>query len=207
MQELLVFSLILISFSKYSQIEDTWSFLKGRPNFRKYIGFPANVESVFSTRAVNVIQNIASLSSFDLMTDNRIKLGVLAQGQGSAILDFFSGNSTTSNGTSFLSLIMTAVIACFWKAFPNKTSAETMHLIRISVDDFSNLTDEEGYGVSNFEPAYNGVLSSYNLNVPNFKASLNPVNYFFIIFSIGSGVQKNFIKIHNILRKKILDKK
>ena len=60
---------------------------------------------------------------------------------------------------------MAGVIACFWQAFPNKTNIEIMNLIRSSSDKFNNPTDQYGYGIPDFEAAYNTVLSISDLHV------------------------------------------
>ena len=173
----------------------------------KYIGAPADAESVFSIGAVNAFQNIASFSSFGPTADNRVKPDVLAQGQGTAIINFSSGNSTTSNGTSFSSPVMAGVIACFWQAFPNKTNFEIMDLIRAAADRFSNPTEQEGYGVPNFEIAYNTVLSLNNFDLMNFRVYPNPVKQFFTVLSNGSDLKEVSLKIYNVLGKKVLEKK
>ena len=173
----------------------------------KYIGAPADAESVFSIGAVNAVQNIASFSSFGPTADNRVKPDVLAQGQGTAIINFSSGNSTTSNGTSFSSPVMAGVIACFWQAFPNKTNFEIMDLIRAAADRFSNPTAQEGYGVPNFEIAYSTVLSLNNFDLVNFRVYPNPVKQFFTVLSIGSDLKEVSLKIYNVLGKKVLEKK
>ena len=173
----------------------------------KYIGAPADAESVFSIGAVNAVQNIASFSSFGPTADNRVKPDVLAQGQGTAIINFSSGNSTTSNGTSFSSPVIAGVIACFWQAFPDKTNFEIMNLIRAAADRFSNPTEQEGYGVPNFEIAYNTVLSLSNFDLMNFRVYPNPVKQFFTVLSNGNNLKEVSIKIYNILGKKVLEKK
>ncbi|MFT6065521.1 MAG: hypothetical protein ACJAYY_001317 [Paraglaciecola sp.] len=173
----------------------------------KYIGAPADAESVFSIGAVNAVQNIASFSSFGPTADNRVKPDVLAQGQGTAIINFSSGNSTTSNGTSFSSPVIAGVIACFWQAFPDKTNFEIMNLIRAAADRFSNPTEQEGYGVPNFEIAYNTVLSLSNFDLMNFRVYPNPVKQFFTVLSNGNNLKEVSIKIFNILGKKVLEKK
>ncbi|TXD59539.1 S8 family serine peptidase [Polaribacter sp. IC066] len=173
----------------------------------RYIGAPADAQSVFSIGAVNAAQKIASFSSFGPTADSRIKPDVLAQGQGTAIIDFSSGNSSTSNGTSFSSPVMAGVIACLWQAFPNKTNFEIMDLIRGASNLFLNPTDQEGYGVPNFETAYNAVLSLNKLDVLYFKVYPNPVNDFFTILNLENDLKEVSIEIFTVLGKKVLDKK
>ncbi len=119
-----------------------------------YISAPADAESVLSLGAVNVSGNIASFSSYGPTVDGRIKPNICAQGAGVYIIDGL-GNIATSNGTSFASPILAGVITCFWQAFPEKSNVEIVQIVRESAHLYLNPTDQEGYGIPNFETAYN----------------------------------------------------
>lgn len=119
-----------------------------------YISAPADAESVLSLGAVNVSSNIASFSSYGPTVDGRIKPNICAQGAGVYIIDGL-GNIATSNGTSFASPILAGVITCFWQAFPEKSNVEIVQTVRESAHLYLNPTDQEGYGIPNFETAYN----------------------------------------------------
>ena len=171
----------------------------------KYIGAPADAVSVFSIGAVNSSKNIASFSSFGPTADNRIKPDVLAQGLSSAIINYSSGNVSTSNGTSFSSPIMAGVIACFWQAFPSKTNFEIMDLIRKSADRFNNPTDQYGYGIPDFEAAYNQVLALDNFKNASIKIFPNPIKDTFSISVNAYAVESLSIQIYNILGQLVFE--
>jgi len=171
----------------------------------KYIGAPADAVSVFSIGAVNSSENIASFSSFGPTADQRIKPDVLAQGLGSAIINYSSGNVSTSNGTSFSSPIMAGVIACFWQAFPNKTNFEIMDLIRRSADRFNNPTDQYGYGIPDFEAAYNQVLALDNFKNASNKIFPNPIKDTFSISVDAFAAESLSIQIYNILGQLVFE--
>jgi serine protease AprX len=171
----------------------------------KYIGAPADAVSVFSIGAVNSSENIASFSSFGPTADQRIKPDVLAQGLGSAIINYSSGNVSTSNGTSFSSPIMAGVIACFWQAFPNKTNFEIMDLIRRSADRFNNPMDQYGYGIPDFEVAYNQVLALDNFKNASIKIFPNPIKDTFSIFVDAFAAESLSIQIYNILGQLVFE--
>ena len=174
-------------------------------NSWKYMGAPSDASSVFSIGAVNAERNIASFSSFGPTSDNRIKPDVLAQGQNTSIINFSSGNTSTSNGTSFSSPVMAGVVACFWQAFPNKTNLEIMNLIRDSSDKINNPTDQYGYGIPDFEAAYNSVLSVTHFdNFSKIKIFPNPTKDFFTI-SNNISLDNFSVQVFNILGKKILE--
>jgi serine protease AprX len=171
----------------------------------KYIGAPADAVSVFSIGAVNSSENIASFSSFGPTADQRIKPDVLAQGLSSAIINYSSGNVSTSNGTSFSSPIMAGVIACFWQAFPNKTNFEIMDLIRKSADRFNNPTDQYGYGIPDFEAAYNQVLALDNFKNASIKIFPNPLKDTFSMSVDGYAAESLSIQIYNILGQLVFE--
>ncbi len=174
-------------------------------NSWKYMGAPSDASSVFSVGAVNAERNIASFSSFGPTSDNRIKPDVLAQGQNTSIINFSSGNTSTSNGTSFSSPVMAGVVACFWQAFPNKTNLEIMNLIRDSSDKINNPTDQYGYGIPDFEAAYNSVLSVTHFDdFSKIKIFPNPTKDFFTI-SNNISLDNFSVQVFNIIGKKILE--
>jgi subtilisin family serine protease len=79
----------------------------------KYIGAPADAAGVISVGAVNASGEIAGFSSFGPTTDGRIKPEILGQGENPALINYLTGNVTTSSsGTSFSSPIMAGLIAC-----------------------------------------------------------------------------------------------
>lgn len=172
----------------------------------RYVGAPADASSVFSIGAVNADENIASFSSFGPTADNRIKPDVLAQGQNTTIVNFSSGSVSTSNGTSFSSPVMAGVIACFWEAFPNKTNVQIMNLIRNYSDKYNNPTDQYGYGIPDFEAAYNTVLSLQDFDVfSKIKISPNPVKDFFSISKNNILLTDYSAEIFNILGQKVIE--
>lgn len=119
-----------------------------------YISAPADAASVLSIGAVNATGVIANFSSYGPTADNRVKPDVCAQGAGVYIINP-SGNIATSNGTSFSSPVLTGVVACLWQAFPNKTNAEIIQLVKESAHLYPNFTAQEGYGIPNFESVFN----------------------------------------------------
>ena len=173
----------------------------------KYLGAPSDAPAVFSVGAVTASRNIASFSSFGPTSDNRIKPDVLAQGEATSILNYATGNVTTSNGTSFSSPIMAGAMACFWQAFPTKKSSEIMDLIRESADRFTNPTAQEGYGIPNFERAYSSVLSVEKTPKELFiSIAPNPANNSFKIQSDLCNDEECQLQIYTLLGVRVVDK-
>jgi hypothetical protein len=119
-----------------------------------YISAPADAASVLSVGAVNATGIIANFSSFGPTSDNRIKPDVCAQGAGVYIVSS-TGNIVTANGTSFSSPVLVGLVACLWQAFPHKTNAEIIQLVKESAHLFANPNAHEGYGIPNFETVFN----------------------------------------------------
>jgi serine protease AprX len=139
-----------------------------------YIGAPADAPSILSIGAVDASGNIAAFSSWGPTVDERVKPDVCAQGQGSAVINT-SNNITSGSGTSFSGPILAGVATCFWQAFPDKTNAEIAQAIRESAHLYATPDDHYGYGIPNFETAFN-TMSLSNLSPEDFVIYPNPLN-------------------------------
>lgn len=173
----------------------------------KYIGVPADAESVFTIGAVNATETIASFSSFGPTADGRIKPDVLAQGQGVSVINHISGSAITSNGTSFSSPVIAGVIACFWQAFPNKTNFEIMQIIRESADRYTNPTDHHGYGVPDFKAAFNTTLSVGQSLSNVLRVFPNPFNDLLWFEGIQTNVNDLKVRISSMLGEELIFEK
>ena len=127
----------------------------------RYISAPADAVSVLSIGAVNATGVIAGFSSYGPTSDNRVKPDVCAQGAGVYVINS-TGSVATSNGTSFSSPVLAGVVACLWQAFPDKTNAEIIQLVKESAHLYPNFTAQEGYGIPNFESVYNILATNVN---------------------------------------------
>ena len=125
-----------------------------------FIGAPADADSVLTIGAVNASGDYASFSSTGPTYDGRIKPNVVAQGQGSTIIDF-SGNVSGGNGTSFSCPILAGLAACLWQAVPNMTNMQIISAIEQSASQYSNPDSLLGYGIPDFAYA-NLILHGIN---------------------------------------------
>jgi len=171
-----------------------------------YISAPADANSVLSIGAVFFFGSldIAPFSSFGPTSDDRVKPDVCAIGAFAAGIDE-SGNLTSILfGTSFASPIMTGVVACLWQAFPEKTNAEITQLIKESAHLFLNPTDQEGYGVPNFESVYNVLgVESLEPEINEILLYPNPAENE-LYFKISSKINKVEVQIVNLLGQTVL---
>tara|TARA_R100001369_G_scaffold81213_1_gene112126 strand:+ start:778 stop:2403 length:1626 start_codon:yes stop_codon:yes gene_type:complete len=122
-----------------------------------FVGTPGDSPGMLTIGAVDFNGDYAGFSSIGPTVDGRVKPDVMAQGEFAAIVDQFGG-VTFSNGTSFSSPIMAGSVASFWQVRPQTSNGEIMQLIRESASMYSNPSDEMGYGIPDFEDAYNALL-------------------------------------------------
>ncbi|GGG31759.1 peptidase S8 [Dokdonia pacifica] len=170
------------------------------------IGAPADAPGVLTVGAVNSNGNYVSFSSIGPSSDGRVKPDVMAKGQSSAVITP-NGNIDTSNGTSFSSPIMAGAVTSLWQAFPERTNAEIMQFVRESAHLFNAPTPQMGYGIPNFEDAFNAFVLSVEESAfaKAYTVSPNPANSIFQVqFPEGSSQAR--ILVYDLLGKRVLSK-
>lgn len=167
------------------------------------IAAPADAPGVLTVGAVDSNGNYVSFSSIGPSSDGRVKPDVMAKGQGSAVIRP-NGSIDTSNGTSFSSPIMAGAVTSLWQAFPELTNEEIMQFVRESAHLFEAPTPQMGYGIPNFEDAYNAVLSlEESAFAKAYTVSPNPANSIFQVqFPEGSSLAT--IVVYDLLGKRVL---
>jgi len=139
----------------------------------KYVGAPADGDSVLTIGAVDPNGNYAAFSSIGPSSNGRVKPDVVAQGQDTYTVSS-NGNVYASNGTSFSSPVMAGMVACLWQANPNKKNTDIIDAIKKSASQYNEPDIYLGYGIPNF-PAANKILSGFNTCC---KPSENSFNLF-----------------------------
>lgn len=133
-------------------------------NSWRYVGAPADGDSILSIGAVDSAEVIAGFSSRGPTSAGKIKPDVCSQGVKSGVLST-QGDVSTSGGTSFSCPILAGCAACLWQAFPQKTNREIFDAIVISADRFWTPGNDYGYGIPNFYNAYLVLKTDYNANI------------------------------------------
>lgn len=133
----------------------------------QYIGAPADGDSVFSIGAVDGSGNYASFSSTGPTADGRIKPNVVAQGQGSTIIEPYGGTVSSGSGTSFSSPITAGMVACLWQAHPDLTNIEIMQFIQQSASQSGNPDNLLGYGIPDYYMAHMLTNASVDKSLDN----------------------------------------
>jgi hypothetical protein len=141
----------------------------------RYIGAPADGDSVLSIGAVNNSGIIASFSSYGPTSDGQIKPDLVSVGSGT-VLSNTSGNVATGGGTSYSCPNLAGMAACLWQLFPEFNNWSIITTLRKSSDRYQSPHEQYGYGLPNMKKAF-GILvsesSSMSASITNFTSTLN----------------------------------
>jgi len=175
----------------------------------RFIGAPADGDSVLTIGAVTSERNYAAFSSRGPSADGRIKPNVCAMGQQS-VLVVSSGDVARSNGTSFSSPILAGMAACLWQAHPSATAMEIFKAIEQSADQYENPDDFKGFGIPDFMKAH-GILARVGISE---SVSDSVVNVFPNPFIEGLSLeyfstteQEITVTVHKLSGKRVYEEK
>jgi serine protease AprX len=138
----------------------------------RYLTTPSDAMNILSVGAINSNLQVTAFSSLGPSSDSRIKPDVVALGQSTLIQD---GAETFAHGsgTSFSAPIISGLTACLWQAFPEKTNPEIIDAIKKSASQYDNPDAYLGYGIPDFQNAYN-LLQLSTLHNKDLIVSPNP---------------------------------
>ena len=171
-----------------------------------HIAVPADAATTLTVGAVNNVEVKANFSSIGPSFDGRIKPDVMAMGVGATVATQ-TGAISTNNGTSFAGPILAGAVTSFWSAFPNKTNAEIIQFVKASADRFAAPNNDYGYGIPDFQLAYNSaVLSASEFNKKGFVIYPNPAQNQ-ISVSFTQAISNAEITLYNNLGQLVLQKK
>ena len=131
----------------------------------RYIGAPADADSILTIGAVDAYGNIASFSSLGPSYDGRIKPTVCAQGLGTYVVSSADG-VYPGNGTSFSSPVLAGAVACLWQANPSFSNLQIIDAVCRSASRYSIPDSMFGYGIPNMAVAHM-VLSGQEMPIAN----------------------------------------
>jgi serine protease AprX len=117
----------------------------------KYLGFPADADSVCAVAAVTQTGTIASFSSYGYA--GKVKPNIASVGSGTVIAGF-GNNPTTGSGTSFSNPNIAGLIACLWQAFPEFNNMKILDAVYKSCPTYATPNDRVGFGIPNMRVAY-----------------------------------------------------
>ncbi|MBC8645084.1 S8 family serine peptidase [Flavobacterium lindanitolerans] len=169
------------------------------------ISAPADAVNALAVGAVAPDSSYAGFSSIGPSFDGRVKPDIMAQGQQAVVSDTF-GNIVTANGTSFSSPIISGMVACLWQAFPDKTNAEIIQLIKQSAHLYNTPNNQFGYGIPDFSRALANALDTPVFSENSFLVYPNPANSV-VNLVIPESYEEVRIFIYNQLGQEIMNSK
>ena len=118
----------------------------------KYIGAPADADSVCTVGAIDLNKQITGFSSFGPTADGRVKPDIVSLGSSAALIGT-NESVIYGAGTSFSTPIIAGLITCLWQLFPDLNNQQIIETIRKSADR-SDIPDERyGYGIPDMAKA------------------------------------------------------
>jgi serine protease AprX len=124
---------------------------------KKYLSCPADGDSVYAVGAVDTTNQIGNFSSWGPNGSGQIKPDGVSIGVGTHFIGT-DGNLNAGNGTSFATPNLAGLITCLWQAFPELSSHDILKAVRQSSDKFTSPDIHYGYGLPDFEKAYQALL-------------------------------------------------
>lgn len=118
----------------------------------KYIGAPADADSVLAVGAVDQERFLAYFSSRGPSADGDVKPDVMAIGRNTYVANY-DGGIRLANGTSLSAPLITGLSACLWQTSPSASAMEVLSVIRKSSDRFALPDQDYGYGIPDFNLA------------------------------------------------------
>ncbi|MEW5677320.1 S8 family serine peptidase [Flavobacterium enshiense] len=169
-----------------------------------HISVPADAATTLAVGAVNNSEVRAGFSSIGPSFDGRIKPDLMAMGVGSTVATQ-TGTISTNSGTSFAGPILAGAVTSFWSAFPTKTNTEIVQIVKASADRYINPDNNYGYGIPDFQLAYNTTLTTSEFDKNGFVVYPNPAsNQISIRFT--ETISDVSIAFYNSLGQQVLQK-
>jgi serine protease AprX len=120
----------------------------------RFIGTPADADSILTVGAVDRLGQKAYFSSFGPTPDGRIKPNVSARGYATAVAELNGYGAGSANGTSFSSPVMAGMATALWGAVPHRTAQEVIRALEASSHLAESPTDGLGHGIPNVAQAF-----------------------------------------------------
>jgi serine protease AprX len=118
----------------------------------RYIGAPADADSILTVGGTDKNGIHTSFSSHGYSYDGRVKPTVVAQAEATIVAN--TGNSFgPGNGTSFSSPVLCGAVCSLWSANPDLTNMEIIDAVQKSADRYANPDTLYGYGIPNLAAA------------------------------------------------------
>lgn len=121
------------------------------PDWNFKILTPGDADSALTIGNVDVGGTSAPLSGYGPNAAGQIKPDVCGMGESAAV--FSSTGYSSASGTSLSTPEIAGFAACLWQAAPHATPAMIKQTIRQCASHYATPTNQQGYGVANFQCA------------------------------------------------------
>jgi serine protease AprX len=169
----------------------------------KYIGAPADADSILTVGAVDVSGNIAPFSSYGPSSDGQIKPNVCAVGWQTTVVSV-NDDAFRLNGTSFSSPLMAGAVASLWSKFPEASNMEIIKAVELSSSNYNNPDDRCGYGIPDMSRASDSLdvllLKKYQSEIGLYP---NPTNRYINLVTFEPTKQIETIQIFDLTGKMV----
>lgn len=113
----------------------------------KYVGVPADADSICSVGAVDTAGVYAGFSSQGPTADGRIKPDLVATGAGAMVCDQSNVCFKGANGTSFSCPILAGAVACFWQGNPQLNNIALLNEMKSRASNAKKPNNLIGWGI------------------------------------------------------------
>jgi serine protease AprX len=137
-----------------------------------YLSAPADAKNILTVGATDINGKKAPFSSYGPAADGRVKPEICAMGAN----NYFENSPDsylTGSGTSFSAPVITGLTACLLQAFPNASAQTITNMVIKSAKDYNSPNDSTGYGIPDFNVAYELIQNSIQLNISTTSNSGN----------------------------------
>lgn len=172
-----------------------------------YITTPADADSIISVGAVDNTGTVAAFSSYGPSSDGRVEPVAASVGVGTAVSST-TGPITTGDGTSFATPNLAGLVTCLWQAFPGFTNMEIINAVIKSSSIYNDPDDRIGYGIPDFEKAYDNLLqqsilqnADSILGNSNIKIYPNPFKDQFIVLIKPQNTATGTFRLYDVVGK------
>jgi hypothetical protein len=131
----------------------------------QHILTPGDADSALTIGSVNAQKIPASSTGLGPNASGRTKPDVAGLGVGTAVVTP-SGSIENNSGTSFSTPVIAGLTACLLQAAPDNSPGIIRQIIRSVSDHFNNPDNVTGYGIPDFQAAYNLITSVSELMPP-----------------------------------------